>query len=398
MPVLSLFSLALGLSFLAGFNLYLTTFLAGLAVHFGWADAALHPALAAVGHPAVIIVAGILFLVEFVVDKIPWVDSTWDAVHTVIRPAGAALLTWGIMSGQGQGWSLAAGVLSVGIALSSHLTKSGVRLVLNASPEPFSNILASVIEDVMVVGLLLLSLQFPVTGFAICLTLLAGIWIALPRLFRLVKANVILMWKKLRSRRSAAKSKAVSHGPLPASLSVRQLHSLAISCREGPSVNAPVTAVERLDPASTAIPRNRGTGLEEIRIAWTVPVVTGKIRGFGGLRGNIFGTLVSLHDQPGNLHFLPRGWFAKPAVRLSLPGCDVRHESVFLSENLIAFSPADKLQATFRLPRGQHLLAARLTADLRERLGLTPPPPAIPQAPFSIGVCNPQPAPMADIQ
>lgn len=375
MSVTSLFSLALSLSFLAGLNLYLTTFLAGLAVHSGWADAALHPALAAVGHPAVIIISGILFLAEFVVDKIPWVDSTWDAVHTVIRPVGAALLAWGIMAGQGDGWIMATAVLAVGIALSSHLTKSGVRLLLNASPEPFSNILASFLEDGLVLGLLLLSLQFPITGFVACLALLASIGIALPRLFRLVKANLILMWKKLRSRRAAAK--ATAHSSLPATLTVRQLHSLADSCRELPSPTAASTAPGPWDPASSGRQTNGATVMEDIRIAWAVPVVTGKIRGFTGLRGNHFGTLVSLHNQPGTLHFLPRSLFGKPAVKISLPGCEIRHESVFLSENLIAHSPADKLQATFRLPRGQHLLAARLTADLRERLGLTPPPAAI---------------------
>ncbi|RYD36299.1 MAG: DUF4126 domain-containing protein [Verrucomicrobiaceae bacterium] len=352
MPIPSLLSLALGMSFMAGLNLYLTTFLAGLAVRLGWGDTALHPALEIMGHPALIITAGVLFLLELVVDKIPWLDTVWDMVHTVVRPAGAVLLTLAVMTGSGPVLTTVAAVLGAGMALSTHLTKSGVRLILNASPEPFSNILASLAEDALVAGLLLLSLYFPHTGLAVCLVMLAGIWLMMPKIFRLVKASVYLLWKKFRAGNPAAQ---------PADLS------------------AALTAHQRQQLTDVL-----GPDAGFVRTAWAVRCISGKSRGFDRLRANVFGTLVSPADQPGTLVFLPRRWLRRAPVRLSLPGCGIGHESVFLSENLVIHNPAERLLATFRFPRGQAALAARLEADLRNRLGLTPPVP-VPLPPPALG-------------
>ncbi|MES2706559.1 MAG: DUF4126 domain-containing protein [Verrucomicrobiota bacterium] len=364
MPIPSFLSLAIGMSFMAGLNLYLTTFLAGLAVRLGWGDAALHPALAVIGHPAVMITAGALFLLEMVLDKIPWVDSVWDAVHTIIRPAGAVLLTLAIMSGSGPVLTVAAALAAAGVAMSTHLTKSGLRLLLNASPEPFSNILASLAEDALVLGLFVIAIHFPVTGLVVCLGLLAGIWLTLPKMFRLVKASVFLMWKKLRARGGAV---LPHHGALPVGLTGRQQQQLA----------------EVLDSAPA-------------RVAWAVACVTGKAGGFSGLRGNIFGTLVSPADHPGVLIFLPRRFLRRAPVRLSLPDCGIRHESVFLSENLVIHSLTDRQYAAFRFTRGEAPLAGRLAADLQSRLGLMPPVPVPPALPLddprsSVPRLNPQP-------
>lgn len=354
MPIPSLFSLALGLSFMAGLNLYLTTFLTGLAVRLGWGDAALHPALELISHPALIITAGVLFLVELVVDKIPWVDTVWDMVHTVVRPAGAVLLTVAVMSGSGPVLTTVAAVLSAGMALSTHLTKSGVRLVLNASPEPFSNILASLAEDALVAGLLLLCLNFPHTGLAVCLVMLAGIWLMMPKIFRLVQASVYLLWKKFRAGHSPAQPAALS-----AALTAHQRQQLA----------------DVLGPEAGPV-----------RVAWAVRCLSGKSRGFPRLRANVFGTLISPADQPGTLILLPRRWLRRAPVRLSLPGCGIGHETVFLSENLVIHHPAERLLATFRFPRGHAALASGLTADLRNRLGHTlPAPEPAPLPPPALG-------------
>lgn len=343
MPIPSFLSLALGISFMAGLNLYLTTFLAGLALRLGWGDAALHPALEVIGHPAVMIAAGLMFLVELVVDKIPWVDSVWDAVHTVVRPLGAVLLTLAVMSGSSPALSVSAAVLAAGVALSTHLTKSGFRLILNASPEPFSNIVASLVEDGVVLGLFLLTLYFPVTGLAVCLALLAGIWLTLPKMFRVVKANLFLLWKKFRARRL---SRLPHRGALPDAIPSRQRQPLADVL-----------------------------GSPRVRAAWAVACISGKSRGFPGLRGNVFGTLVSPLEDPGVLIFLPNRLFRRAPVRLSLPGCGIGHEDAWLSGNLVLHDPSSRQQAVFRFPRTQAPLAMRLAADLQERLGLMPPVP-----------------------
>lgn len=369
MPIPSFFALALGLSFMAGLNVYLTTFLAGLAVHFGWGDAGLHPALEIIGHPAVIIIAGLLTVVEFIMDKIPWADSLWDAVHTVIRPVGAVLLTLAVMgSGAGPVLTTVAAVLAAGVALSSHLTKSGFRLVLNASPEPFSNIVASLAEDVMVAALFFLTIYFPFTGLVVSLALLAGTWLTLPKMFRLVKANLFLVWKKVWPFGRVTGHAQVS-APLPRALTARQHRHLAEVLGIAGEAQFPATAAGG-----------------QVRAGWAVRCVTGKAGGFPGLKGNVFGTLISPEGHPGTLIFIPRRILRRAPVRLSLPGCEVRQEKLFLSENLVVYSLGDDRLATFRFSRPEAMLAGRLSADLQSRLGLMPPIP---------GGGGPQPAPIS---
>jgi len=218
--MLHLLSFTGGLAFLCGLNLYLATFLAGLAVRQGWVESSLHPALAVLGHPALMTIAAVLFVIEFFADKIPWFDSLWDAVHTLIRPLGAVGLSLAISQAASFDATVTTlvAVTAGGIALCTHLTKSGVRLLINASPEPVTNVLASLAEDVSVVLLLFLLVSAPVTGFAVCLALLAATWIALPRIFRLVKTSLFLLWKKL-----FGKVPAGSHsGKLPDALTVAQ--------------------------------------------------------------------------------------------------------------------------------------------------------------------------------
>ena len=346
--MLPLISLTLGLSFLSGLNLYLATFLTSLGVHQGWIEPALHPAVAALGHPAVMVVSLFFFLTEFVMDKIPWVDSLWDGVHTIIRPIGAVILSLVLLDGAGltsEGGTALIAALGGIIALSTHLTKTGVRLLLNASPEPFTNILASLAEDVAVASLVLLLLHAPVTGFGACLALLAGTWIVLPRLLRVVKTTLYLTWKKF----SAAKSPTCEPQKiLPAHLTAAQENQLRDLLKSG---EAPVTPTA----------------------AWTVPCVTGKIRQMPSLRANRFGTLVSPADHPGTLAFLYQGWFRPGSVRLSLVGCTIRQETSMLSENLVIHHPEEGLQLVFRFIRSEAGLVSTLVSDLRRRLGLEAP-------------------------
>ena len=335
MPAISILSLALGLAFLSGINLYLTTFLAGLAGRMGWLHAIGAPdVLGFVSHPAVMTIAFLLFLLEAFVDKVPWVDSLWDALHTVIRPAGAVLLALDVMGTADPSYKVMAGILAGIAGLTTHLTKAGLRLLINTTPEPLSNILTSIAEDVLVAGLFALLLYHPLAGLITCLSLVVLLWLLLPKLFRLMKANLYLMWKKLRLPGNTDETQLI----LPSRISAEQdmlLHS---------QLSGPLT------------------------ISWAVPCVTGKIRRFPNLVPNAFGTLVSTKEHPGTLVFLSRRWFQQAPARLSLPGCDILHESSFLSESLVIYNKSEKRQASFRFTRGHQTLAAFLESDLRQRL------------------------------
>ncbi|MFU8894554.1 MAG: DUF4126 domain-containing protein [Luteolibacter sp.] len=144
---------ALGLASLAGINLYLTVLIAGLAVRFNWLDlAAAHESLAVVADPWVISIAAIFFVIEFFADKVPWLDSLWDTIHTVIRPAGGIFLGLAALGELSPTLTVIAVMATGGAALSTHGTKAGVRAILNMSPEPVSNSVASVTEDGLVLG------------------------------------------------------------------------------------------------------------------------------------------------------------------------------------------------------------------------------------------------------
>lgn len=152
----------LGFSFAAGINLYATVAILGLAKRYGWV--ALPEQFAAFDNDLVIGAAVVLYVIEFVADKVPWVDSLWDALHTVIRPIGGALIavtTLGEASPMVEGLvALAGGTVAAG----THFTKAGTRAVANTSPEPFSNWILSLAEDVFVVGLAALALKYPVAA------------------------------------------------------------------------------------------------------------------------------------------------------------------------------------------------------------------------------------------
>lgn len=143
----------------SGINLYLVTLLLGVAGRLGWEDI---PAV--LTRLDVLIVAGVLFLVEFAADKIPYVDNVWDTIHTVIRPLGAASLG-AVVAGQSDsiGAALAA-VVAGGLALNAHTAKATTRLAANASPEPVSNISLSLVEDFGVAGLMALAFAVPVVA------------------------------------------------------------------------------------------------------------------------------------------------------------------------------------------------------------------------------------------
>lgn len=163
-----LLALAAALGWASGFRLYAALFLTGLAGFMGWME--LPPGLQVLQHPGVLGASGFMLFVEFFADKIAFVDSIWDAVHTVIRiPAGAALAAGALGAGGAEmGWIAA--VLGGGLAATSHAAKMTTRAAVNTSPEPFSNVAVSLAEDGLVVFMLWLSATHPVV-FAVVLVL-----------------------------------------------------------------------------------------------------------------------------------------------------------------------------------------------------------------------------------
>ena len=180
MDTLSLLGVALGFATLSGINLYLTTFMAGLAVRFNWVDLAdKYESLAILANPWIIGIAGVLFLIEFFADKIPWIDSSWDAIHTFIRPIGGTLLALAALGEMDPAVSVVAALLSGSTTLLTHATKAGSRLLINMSPEPVSNAVASLGEDGLVLGGLGLMAFAPVVSFFVFLVVvIIAIWLS----------------------------------------------------------------------------------------------------------------------------------------------------------------------------------------------------------------------------
>lgn len=192
--ILATLGRTLGFSFAAGINLYATVAILGLAERYGWV--ALPEQFRVFDNDVVITVALVLYAIEFVADKVPWVDTVWDAVHTVIRPIGGAVIavtTLGEASPTMQG---VMALLGGGLAAGTHLTKAGTRAAANTSPEPFSNWFLSLAEDAFVIGLSALALTYPVAaavvviiGTVLIVTCAAWIVRALQRRWRRASAG-----------------------------------------------------------------------------------------------------------------------------------------------------------------------------------------------------------------
>ena len=179
MSAVQLIALASTVSLLAGWRLYLVTFAVGLAMKFGWValPQQLH-ALDVLANNWIISIAAVGALAEFFADKIAWVDSAWDAVHSIVRPVGGALLSMAILDGGDPAWQVGSLLLGGGAALIAHAGKAGARALVNASPEPFSNVAVSTGEDVATAGLLGLAIANPVAAAIIAVILvMLSLWL-----------------------------------------------------------------------------------------------------------------------------------------------------------------------------------------------------------------------------
>jgi hypothetical protein len=187
MTAIDTVALSLGVAWASGINLYATILMLGILGATG--GIALPPELQALAHPAVIAAAALMYLVEFFADKVPGLDSAWDAVHTFIRIPAGAVLAAGALGPVDPSAQVAAALLGGAFSAGSHLTKASCRLVINASPEPFSNWGASLFEDVLVILGLYAALHHPLVLLGL-LALFFGlaIWL-LPKLFRAIRAG-----------------------------------------------------------------------------------------------------------------------------------------------------------------------------------------------------------------
>jgi len=180
MTALSLLGTTLGFAFAAGLNLYATVLVVGLAIRLDWLPLPVHLAdLQVLGDPVVIGAAGVMYVVEFLADKIPVVDHAWDAAHSVIRPAGAAWIAWRAAGGAGLSEPVEVALLLAagGVALSAHLGKAGTRLAVGASGGHFLGVgvFLSLLEDLVAFVLAPLAVLVPFLVLAVVLLSLVGV-------------------------------------------------------------------------------------------------------------------------------------------------------------------------------------------------------------------------------
>ena len=330
MDQLKLLGVALGLASLAGINLYLTVFATGLAIHYHWIVLAPeYQSLAVLGSPLVLWVSGTLYAVEFFADKVPWIDSAWDTVHTIIRPVGGALLALRVLGQTNPAFDVVVALVAGGASLVTHSAKASTRLVTNTSPEPFSNIGLSLFEDAAVIGGLALIHLNPLLALAIFVLLISIILYFAPKIFRAVRVKFWLIWKKLNGPADLEQS-----GPLPTRLPSRYTAAFAKENLLGETV------------------------------AWAVPCIAKKAH---GVPANSSGLLVATNQDATKLYFLvARGWRAG-ARTLPVSDCAARREPKFLSENLV-ISPTDQgAEYLFLFERGRGARVEQIVHFLNSR-------------------------------
>ncbi len=188
--IMEIIGIAGSASLLAGWRLYIVILATGLAMRSGFVPLPEHlESLQTLANPWVLGIAGFGALAEFFADKVPWLDSAWDTVHTLVRPIGGALLALAIVDPGDPAMQVIAFLLGGGGALLAHGGKAGARAAINTSPEPVSNIAMSTAEDVATVGLMWFVYEYPWAAAGVAAFLLAlaiGLMLAVRRLFRKV--------------------------------------------------------------------------------------------------------------------------------------------------------------------------------------------------------------------
>jgi hypothetical protein len=200
MDITHTIALTMGLAWASGINLYAALFMLGYLGATGNMD--LPPDLQVLSNPLVMFASGFMYCVEFFADKTPGVDSAWDAVHTFIRIPAGALLAAGAVGDVNQAAQLAAAILGGTLAAGTHTLKAGTRVLINTSPEPFSNWTASIAEDVMVFGGLWVALHHPLLYIVLLVLFIAMMIWLLPKLWRAIKRVGGFLARLFRGRRA----------------------------------------------------------------------------------------------------------------------------------------------------------------------------------------------------
>ncbi len=336
MEVLQTLSVALGLAALSGYSLYLTVFTTGIAVHFGWVHLAPQfSSLSVLADPAILIVSGLLFALEFFADKIPWVDSVWDAAHTVIRPIGGAFLATSALGHATPVFEVMVALLGGAMSFASHSLKASTRLVVNTSPEPFSNIAVSTGENVLVIGAVALLWHYPVAVFLFLALLFAFTFYFLPKIWRSISMNLWFISRKLNQ----------------------------------------LTGGDNTDSLPTKLPGRydalfRRMTNTAVTVAWAVPCVSGKGK---YLEPNRFGYLVASNEDPSKVWFITKTMFGSGSKMLEIEQFKVSFERRLLFEELNLYSLGKNRRFTFRFDRANAGTAAKVAAELENRLEIARP-------------------------
>lgn len=203
---------ALGLAWASGLNLYAG--LATLGILGATGEMTLPPDLAVLAHPAVIAASVFMYCLEFLADKVPGVDTTWDTIHTFIRIPAGAILALGAVGNLDPAIQIAALIIGGSVAATSHAFKAGARVMINTSPEPFSNWGASLLEDGLVIGGVTLAVLQPWAFVALFVLFMAlAIWL-LPKMWRGIRA----LWIRLRNLFGGNQGSIAGRGPITVSL------------------------------------------------------------------------------------------------------------------------------------------------------------------------------------
>ncbi len=333
MNSLHLLGIAFGLAMLSGLNLYLTVFASGLAIRMHWITlGGDFQQLGFLGDNWILGVSGVFFALEFFADKIPWVDTFWDTLHTVIRPLGGALLATRVLGDASPTFLVIVGLMAGTMSFATHSAKAGTRIIANGSPEPFTNIALSLGEDMAVLGGLALLHFNPVLALVVFLLVLLTTLYFAPKLFRAVKAKLWLAFRKLN---------------LPALGRGEEGLSDQMSSRV-----AEVFAELNL--------------LGE-KILWSVPCITRK-----GLPANHFGALIATIEEPGRLYFVGESRWKKLRETLLLAGGSVERVPGFLFDEVRLADADNRLRYAFAFDRSRSRIVEEMTESIRNRIATIP--------------------------
>jgi hypothetical protein len=339
MEVLQTLCVALGLASLSGYSLYLTVFATGLSIHLGWIH--LSPqfaSLSVLGDPIILIVSGILFALEFFADKIPWVDSVWDAAHTVIRPLGGAFLAVRALGSTNPIFEVVVALLAGAMSFASHSLKAGTRLVVNSSPEPFSNIAISTGENILVLGAVTLLWHYPVVVFSICVVVSAITFYLLPKIWRSISVHLWMI--------------------------ARKLNQLSIANSD--------TKLPDQFPARFETSFRRLTG-RETTVSWAAPCVSAKGK---NLDPNRFGYLIATNEDLNKVYFVTKSLLGDWSKMIEVER--VTLEQRLLCEQLNLQSKGQRY--IFKFDHSRAGIASAIARNLELRIAPVDQVPAVPVA------------------